>query len=80
MFAEQSSSASKMTAAKVVDATARLPGCDGQAAAAVSGFRRTKVESCSEVDSGSYVVFTRFVSFANDRCNSNECHCKTAKV
>ena len=35
-FTEQGSSASQMTAAKVMDVIARLPDCDGQAADAVS--------------------------------------------
>ena len=33
---EQGSAASQMTAAKVMDVIARLPGCEGQAADAVS--------------------------------------------
>ena len=36
VFAEQGSSASQMTAAKVMDIVSRLPGCAGQAADAVS--------------------------------------------
>ena len=36
VFTEQGSSASQMTAAKVMDIISRLPGCDGQAADAVS--------------------------------------------
>ena len=36
VFTEQGSSASQMTAAKVVDIISRLPGCSGQAADAVS--------------------------------------------
>ena len=36
VFTEQGSSASQMTAAKVMDVIARLPGCAGQAADAVS--------------------------------------------
>ena len=33
-------------------------------------------------DSGSYAVFywTRFISFANDCCKSNCCHCKTTRL
>ena len=38
VFTEQGSSASQMTAAKVIDIKPRLPGCSGQAAAAVSGY------------------------------------------
>ena len=36
VFTEQGSSASQMTAAKVMDIISRLPGCDGQAADAIS--------------------------------------------
>ena len=36
VFTEQGSSASQVTAAKVMDIISRLPGCDGQAADAVS--------------------------------------------
>ena len=38
VFAEQGSSASHLTAAKVMDIISRLPGCAGQAANAVSVF------------------------------------------
>ena len=41
---EQGSSASQMTAAKVVDIISRLPGCAGQAADAVSAFILVKME------------------------------------
>ena len=37
-FTEQGSSASQMTAAKVMDIISRLPGCAGQAADAMSAF------------------------------------------
>ena len=36
VFTEQGSSASQMTAAKIMDIISRLPGCDGQAADAVT--------------------------------------------
>ena len=42
VFTEQGSSASQMTAAKVMDIISRLPSCDGQAADAVSAY--TQVE------------------------------------
>ena len=42
VFTEQGSSASQMTAAKIMDIISRLPGCDGQAADAVSA--KTKVK------------------------------------
>ena len=42
VFTEQGSSASQMTAAKVMDIISRLPGGDGQAADAVSAHLRSK--------------------------------------
>ena len=44
VFTEQGSSASQMTAAKVMDIVSRLPGCAGQAADAVSAFSQVKME------------------------------------
>ena len=44
VFTEQDSSASEMTAAKVMDVIARLPECDGQAADAVSAYSQVKME------------------------------------
>ena len=44
VFTEQGSSASQMTAAKVMDIISRLPGCDGQAADAVSAYTHVKME------------------------------------
>ena len=41
---EQGSSVSQMTAAKIKDVVARLPGCDGQAADAVSAYAEIKLE------------------------------------
>ena len=38
VFTEQGSSASQMTAAKVIDVVARLPDCDGQAADAILAY------------------------------------------
>ena len=42
-FTEQGSSASQMTAAKVMDIISRLPGCAGQAADAVSAIRNVQI-------------------------------------
>ena len=42
VFTEQGSSASQMTAAKIMDIISRLPGCDGQAADAVSAETQVK--------------------------------------
>ena len=44
LFTEQGSSASQMTAAKVMDIVSRLPGCAGQAADAVSANTQVKME------------------------------------
>ena len=44
VFHEQGSSASQMTAAKIMDIISRLPGCDGQAADAVSALYQVKME------------------------------------
>ena len=42
VFTEQGSSASQMTAAEIMDIIFRLPGCDGQAADAVSASTQVK--------------------------------------
>ena len=42
VFIEQGSSASQMTAAKIMDILSRLPGCDGQAADEVSAYTQEK--------------------------------------
>ena len=44
VFTEQGSSASQMTAAKVMDIMSRLPGCTKQAADAVSAYTQVKME------------------------------------
>ena len=49
VFTEQGSSASQMTAAKIMDIISRLPGCDGQAADAVSAYTQVKMEDAHKV-------------------------------
>ena len=49
VFTEQGSSASQMTAAKIMDIITRLPGCDGQAADAVSAETQVKREDAPEL-------------------------------
>ena len=49
VFTEQGSSASQMTAAKIMDVISRLPGCDGQAADAVSAYTRVKMEDAHKL-------------------------------
>ena len=44
VFTEQGSSTSQMTAAGIMDIISRLPGCDGQAADAVSAYTQVKME------------------------------------
>ena len=49
VFTEQGSSASQMTAAKIMDIISRLPGCDGQAADAVSAKTHVKMEDAHKL-------------------------------
>ena len=49
VFTEQGSSASQMTAAKVMDISSRLPGCAGQAADAVSAYTQVKMEDAPKL-------------------------------
>ena len=59
VFSEQGSSASQMTAAKVMDIISRLPGCAGQAADAVSAFSQVKMEKCSKIIENSQIGMSR---------------------
>ena len=49
VFTEQGSSESQMTAAKIMDIISRLPGCDGQAADAVSAYTQVKMEDAHKL-------------------------------
>ena len=49
VFTEQGSSASQMTAAKIMDIISRLLGCDGQAADAVSAYTQVKMEDADKL-------------------------------
>ena len=49
VFTEQGSSASQMTAAKVMDIISRLLGCAGQAADAVSAYTQVKMEDAPKL-------------------------------
>ena len=49
VFTEQGSSASQMTATKVMDIISRLPGCAGQAADAVSAYTQVKMEDAPKL-------------------------------
>ena len=49
VFTEQGSSASQMTAAKVMDIISRLPGCAGQAADAASAYTQVNMEDAPKL-------------------------------
>ena len=49
VFTEQGSSASQVTAVKVMDIISRLPGCAGQAADAVSAYTQVKMEDAPKL-------------------------------
>ena len=49
VFTDQGSSASQLTAAKVMDVISRLPGCVGQAADAVSAYTQVKMEDAPKL-------------------------------
>ena len=49
VFTEQGSSASQMTAAKIMDIISRLPECDGQAADTVSAYTQVKMEDAQKI-------------------------------
>ena len=59
VFTEQGSSASQMTAAKVMDINSRLPGCDGQAADAVSALYPGKNGGCTQITENSQIGMSR---------------------
>ena len=61
VFTEQGSSASQMTAAKVMDSISRLPGCAGQAADAVSAHTQVKNGRCSKIIENSRVRILRYL-------------------
>ena len=48
-----------MTAAKVMDIISRLPGCDGQAADAVSAHTQVKKGRCSQIIKNSQIGMSR---------------------
>ena len=49
VFTEQGSSASQMTAAKVMEIISRLPGCDGHSADAVFAYTQVKMEDAHKL-------------------------------
>ena len=63
VFTEQRSSASQMTAAKVMDIISRLPGCDGQAADAVSAHIKVKMEDAHKLLKNTKIGMSRHMGF-----------------
>ena len=61
VFTEQVSSASQMTAAKVMDVIAREQDCDGQAADAVSANTQVKIGRRSQIAQHSKVRMSRYM-------------------
>ena len=59
VFTEQRSSASQMTAAQIMDIISRLPGCDGQAADAVSAYTQVKMEDAHKLLKKSQIGVSR---------------------
>ena len=59
VFTEQGSSASQMTAVKIMDIVTRLPGCDGQAADAVSAYAQVKMEDAHKFLKNSKIGMSR---------------------
>ena len=59
IFTEQGSSASQMTAAKVMDIISRLPGCAGQAADAVSAYTHVQMEDAHKLFKNSKIGVSR---------------------
>ena len=55
VFTEQGSSASQMTAAKIMDIISRLPGCAGQTADAISSLYPSKNGRCSQIIENSQI-------------------------
>ena len=58
-FTEQRSSASQMTAAKIMDNIPRLPGCAGQAADAISAYTQVKMEEVPKIIENSQIGMSR---------------------
>ena len=62
VFTEKGSSASQMTAAKEMDVISKLPGCDGQAADALSAYTRVRIGGRSQIAQNSKVRMSRRVN------------------
>ena len=62
VLTEQGSSASHITAAKVMDIISRLPGCAGQAADAVSAYSQVKNGGCTQIIEKSKIGMSRHLN------------------
>ena len=60
VFTEQTSSASQMTAAKVMEIVSRLPGCAGQGVDAVSAYTQVKMKDAPSPPQKSEVRMSRY--------------------
>ena len=69
VFTEQGSSASQMTAAKVMDIISRLPGCDGQAADAVSAYTQVEMEDAPKNIENSQIGMSRHLDSSTHDTN-----------
>ena len=65
------SSASQMTAAKVMDVTASIPGCAGQAADAVSAYTHVNHGGCSQISQNSEVRMSRHMETSSTTNGKN---------
>ena len=63
VFTEQGLSASQMTAVKIMNFIARLTGCDGQAADAVSAYSG-KIGGCSQIAENSKIRMSRYLDLS----------------
>ena len=61
VFTEQGSSASQMTAAKIMDIISRLPGCAAQAADALSPHTQVKNGRCPKITDKSKIGMSKYL-------------------
>ena len=80
VFTEQGSSASQMTAAKIMDIISRLPGCDGQAADAVSAYTQVKIGRCSKIIENSKIGMSRHLDSSTTTQMANNMHGPVSKA
>ena len=74
VFTEQRSSASQMTAAKVMDIFSRLPGCAGQEADAVFVYTQVKMEDALRIIENSKNWNVQLIGFVyHDTNGKNHC-------